>query len=596
MRTTRTFSLTITAAFVLAVVFAACDINDPERYLRPPVIKNFLPRTPTLHTAVGDSLNFSITAVDPDEQSLAYSFHLDDSLAGTGPDWTYVVHETGDVVVCGRVSDGAGQSEIRWELTRVMPINLPPEILHVSPQEPEVTIIVGGAIDFSISATDPEGKPLSYAYAIDDSIVSVTRHYTYESTKVGDVNIRAVVTDGEGFVSHNWLLMVAAVPDSIRPAPVEIVMIEPGMETGEVNIEWVAVGDDSMTGLPSHYVVRTSPMPIDDEHAWNASSERSGEPEPAEPGTIQRMTITGLPPAKTVYVAVRARDDFGNYSAIPGMVWTKARGMTVSGTVRNAVTGEPIPGVELRLVSSTATTASDGTYLLEELPAGLSQIYVEDDIYHSDFGDFFDIVYTPYDIKDKDVRDFWMLPNDPLVTADYPDFLSFYIPLTELYGAEQNLLDTWEVPCRVHVPAFEANGLNYQQIVMDIFDEWEGYIGIDLFEFVDAEPDTGLYVVYFEGDKREHYTVTVRDAEGMQVQGRISLRNFYDEENLDVFKIIIRHEVGHAIGFNHSTDDQHIMVGGRLPSVSTPSPDEINLGKAMYNLPRGWRADWFRFD
>ncbi len=391
--------------------------------------------------------------------------------------------------------------------------------------------------------------------------------------------------------------MVASEPDSIPPAAVEIVSIQPGVETGEVDIEWVAVGDDSMTGLPSHYIVKTSPMPIADEHSWNSSSDRTGEPGPALPGEIQRMTLQGLPPARTVYVAVRARDDFGNLSALPEMSWTQARGMKIRGTVRNAVTGDPIPGVNLRLVSSVATTGADGTYLLEELPAGLSQIYVEDESNHAELGAFFDILFTPYNIQDKDVRDFWMLPNDPLVTTDYPNFLAYYRELTELEGAEKNLLERWNPPCYVYVPPMVANNLDYQQIVIDIFDEWESFIGVDIFEFVDSEPDTGLFITYInEGDSRENYLVTKRDEFGMQIQGRVALKTIYTVDNLEVFQVIVRHELGHALGFNHSTDGDHIMVGAHFPGVLFPAVDEINLGKAMYNLPRGFDAEWHRFD
>ncbi len=159
MRNSIILPLTIVAACVIVMVtFVACDINDPDRYLRPPVIKSYSPGSPTLHAAVGDSLDFSVTAIDPDEQNLQYSFMLGDSLAATESEWVYVVHEPGDVEIRGCVSDGAGQSEIRWNLTRVIPVNLPPEFVRVDPPEPEVTIIVGSSIDFIVSAMDPKAN------------------------------------------------------------------------------------------------------------------------------------------------------------------------------------------------------------------------------------------------------------------------------------------------------------------------------------------------------------------------------------------------------------------------------------------------------
>ena len=140
----------------------SCDVESPDRYVRPPIIKSFLPASRFLTSNVGDSLKFSIAALDPDDQSLDYFFVLGDSVAGGEPEWTYVVEDTGDIDVDGRVSNGNAESTIRWHLRRVVPVNLPPRIVSVSPSTPEFTVIVGGSVEFFVGAEDPEGKPLSY--------------------------------------------------------------------------------------------------------------------------------------------------------------------------------------------------------------------------------------------------------------------------------------------------------------------------------------------------------------------------------------------------------------------------------------------------
>ncbi len=586
----------IAAALSVCVVgfFAACDLEEPDRYIRAPIIKNFSPGTSTVTTSVGDSLSFSIAAMDPDNQDLEYCFALGDSIAGEGAEWTYVVDDTGNVDVEGKVSNGRSESGIRWHLKRIRPVNLPPVMTGIDPPEQQVTVVLGGTIDFTISAIDPEGMTLGYVYSIGDSIVSVSRRYTYEPTSVGVFGVRAVVSDGESFVSHTWTVHVAAEPDSIAPAQVVVLTVGPGAETGEVEIEWIAVGDDGMTGLPSYYVLRTSPMPISDEHAWNSSSERPGEPDPAAPGETMQMTVTNLPPAKTVYVAVRAADDFGNMSPISELASAYARGMKVFGNVRDAVTGLPVEGISVKLLASADTTGADGKFVLAELPRGVSGIFLTDEKFSTELGNYFDMGMSPYTIKDKDVLDIWMLPNTPLDTESYDTFYDFYCLMTALPGVTVDLLARWNTPCRVYVPPLVKNNIDYGQTVKDMFLEWESEVGMNLFAFVEARPDTGVYVEYVGATGRDVYQIMQEDGNGLQIQGKIALRTVYTESDLVMFQVTIRHEIGHCLGMNHSLDPHHLMVEGQFPTVLYPTNDEIQLARAMYRIPRGTPAVWYK--
>ncbi len=569
----------------------ACDLQEPDRYIRAPVIKSFSPRASTFTVAVGESLFFSVAAVDPYDSDLEYRFEMADSVASKSANWTYVVEDTGVIDVKGCVSNGVSESVIRWRVARVTPVNLPPEIVEVDPPEPEITVVVGAAVDFAVNAIDPEGKPLSYAYAIGDSIVGVTRRYTYQSTLVGMFDVRALVTDGESFVSHAWTLRVAAEPDSISPAQVVIVSIGPGHETGEVDVEWIAVGDDSMAGLPSYYVVRTSPVPIPDEHAWNSSSNRDGEPPPAPSGGVMRMTVRDLPPAQTVFIAVRAMDDFGLISPLSPLASTRARGVRISGTVSDGVSGSPVEGVRVKLLSVADTTDADGAFLLADLPAGVGFITLEDEFFRTEVGEYFDVVISPYTIRDKDVVDVSLLPNIPLESDMYPDFLQFFNQMAWLEGYSGDRLSRWDTPCKVHVPAYEEGDLDYRQSVQDAFRDWENVIGLEVFEFVESVPDTGIFVTF---GGRDSYIVTRRGSDGLPIQGCIILGTGYTATPDSLLSVVARHEVGHALGLNHSTDSRHIMFVS--PGVKHPSPDEVKLVRAMYRLPRGFPAAWFRAD
>jgi hypothetical protein len=572
---------------------AACDLQEPERYIRAPVIKSYSPRASVFSAAVGDSLRFSILAEDPYNQNLGYRFFLGDSVACESGEWTYVVEDTGAVDVAGVATNGVSESAIRWRVFRLAPVNLPPQIVDWQPRQTDISMIVADAMEFVITAVDPEGKPLSYVYTVNDAIVAVSRRYVYEPTSVGLFEVRALVTDGETFASHSWNVHVAAEPDSTPPAQVVIRSIGPGPETGEVDIEWVAVGDDSMTGLPSYYVVRTSPVPIDDEYKWSASSNRDGEPAPAPPGEIMRMTVRNLPPAQTVFVALRAVDDFGLISPLSPLASTRARGIKISGTIRDAVTNAPLEGIRVSLLTMADTTSADGTFALAELPAGESFIRIEDEPWRTEIGDYFDVVISPYTIKDKDVVNVWMLPNIDIGSALYSNFLDYYKKMTKLEACPKDLLGRWDIPCKVYVPPLVQGDLDYRQVIIDAFLEWEDLIGLDVFEFVESVPDRGVYVTYGEPN-RDFYIIMQRDADCLPVLGRINLTTGYAAGPDSLLNLVARHEIGHALRLNHSLDNAHIMYDS--PGVRHPAPLEVSLVRAMYRIPRALPADWLRED
>jgi hypothetical protein len=586
----------IAVVFLFFGALPSCDVENPDRYVRPPIIRSFAPSSRVFTSSVGDSLEFSIAALDPDRQSLDYYFLLGDSVTGDEPQWTYVVEDTGDIDIDGRVTNGSAESAIRWHVRRVLPVNLPPVILSASPPNAEFAIIVGGTVEFVIGAEDPEGKPLSYVYTLGETIVSVTRRYLHQANTVGVFDVRAVVSDGESFVSRSWKLRVAAEPDYVSPSKVVITSIGPGTETGEVDIEWTAVGDNGMEGLPIEYVLRTSPQPISDESAWLSSSDRFGEPGPVPAGTTMRMTVRELPPAQTVYIAVRAVDDFGNISPLSDVAGAKSRGLQVYGTVRNAVTGAPIEGVRVRVLSLADTTAADGTFALLDLPAGWGFIRVEDDEFRATVGSYFDLEITPYAIVDEDVLDLWLIPNASIETTRYTHYLDWYLKMTDMEGTTNDLLDRWEIPCAIYVPPFTAHGIDYTQEFKNAVADWENAVGMDFFTYVSAIPANGVYVVFSDTEELDNYLVTVRDSKRLTIQGRISIRTLYDENSYETFLKVLRHEIGHSLGLAHSIDSVHLMVGGRVPAITQPSGDEVGLVSSMYHVPRGFPASWFLAD
>jgi hypothetical protein len=582
---------------VIVAAMPACDTTSPERFLRAPIIRGFSPETPIFVVFVGDTVDFSIAAVDPDEGGLRIDFVLSDSVVAHGAAWSYVIDDTGAVDVVGRVFNRASRADVEWRLHRVSPENRPPVFLDVQPADPNPAIIVGNTLDFSVTASDPEGNPVSYIFSVDDSLVSGSNRYSYLATRTGRFSVKSFVSDGERFSTHEWMLTVLAEPDLIPPAVVTLTSLVTGPETGELVAEWIAVGDDSLEGLLSDYALRTSPVPIVDEATWLTASDRPGEPQPVAAGGVQTMVVGNLPPATLVYVSVRGVDDFGNLSPIGNWLRAVVKGNDVTGTIRDASTGDPIPDVGVRLASDSSMTDAAGRFALSELPDGAGPIRFWDEDDSQVYGAYFNVVTDDYVILDEDDLELWMIPNTSLETAEYASALHYMKSMTQGSGQYGHLLKTWDEPVDVYVTPFVNNGVDYEQVLKEALIEWETLTGIDLFLFVDDTPQLGFDIIYSGAPGPDFYIVVESDPQKLPLRGRITMRTAYDTTSQDVLGTIGGHETGHAIGMGHSNDALlHLMVGNVPSRVPQPSVDEIWLARVMYNLPRGQSLNWFIFD
>jgi hypothetical protein len=587
------------AVFVSLLSIIGCGRDDPFRLPRPPVVKSMFPQVSSLDALVGfDTLSFSISAVDPDKHPLKYCYSLEDSIVSNTPTWVYAVEDTGTAYVRCLISNGVSSAEVRWTLRRIKPENQPPAIDTYRPPVDHIFMIVGDAQEFFVQASDPENRPLSYFYTVNDTPASNSQRLNYMATYVGSMGVKVSVSDGESFARQEWNITVAAEPDSIAPAAVMLISAGKGTDPGELLVRWTAVGDDDMDGRASNYILRTSTDPIVDEFSWERASDKPGEPPAAEAGQVQEMMVRGLHPADSVFVAVRAQDDFGNLSPLGNTLGGITKGLEVYGTIRDAVTQAPLPGIMVTIGRHTEATRADGSYALTELPAVISDVAVRDEDIPGVYGSYFDIIRPGYRVAHRDTLDYWMLPNLALETTEYPDFLSFFKEMTRsddnCYG-NRCLLRTWRTPCKVHIPALINKGINYRQVVWKALQDWNDSLGVTIFEWADAKPDTGVYIV-FDSTASEKYEVENFDPQWFSIQGRITLKSNYELQLQALLEKTARHEVGHALGMDHSSDEGHLMVGGRVPAVPGPTPDEVSLGKAMYGIPRGQLMDMYKLD
>jgi hypothetical protein len=308
------------------------------------------------------------------------------------------------------------------------------------------------------------------------------------------------------------------------------------------------------------------------------------------------MTIGFLKPDELVYVAVRALDDFGNLSPLGNTLSARVKGNDVRGVVRDAVSGDPVPGIAIGLISDADTTDAEGRFALTRLPDGGGLFVLRDESTAPAYGAYFDIVTDLYSIVDEDSVDFWMIPNVPLQTTRYATLLHFMKSMTDRGGTFAHLVKTWAEPVDVFVTPLVHDGLDYERVVKNALDEWETLVGLDLFHLVGSAPALGVVVDYSGSIDRDFYLPLSVDSRQLPIVGLIRLRTIYGSSSESFLDTIAGHEIGHALGLEHSADLGHLMVGSIVPTVSAPTPDEVLLVRALYHIPRGQSMGWYLFE
>ena len=205
--------------------------------------------------------------------------------------------------------------------------------------------------------------------------------------------------------------------------------------------------------------------------------------------------------------------------------------------------------------------------------------------------------YTlPYTIVHEDDVQLFLLPNMTLQTHEYADFLMWFRQMTDIaanpFGSQTR---RWELPITLYVRAFNKSGLDYQSAIDDVAQEFNAILGENVFNVVTTGLTMGVETTYLDNLTNDNYGVREWTDDWFPRRGTIEFRTVYSEPTTDVLEMVARHEMGHVLGLNHSTDFGHLMVGGVSPLVDYFSPDEIALIQCQYHLPRGWDSRRFEY-
>jgi len=130
--------------------------------------------------------------------------------------------------------------------------------------------------------------------------------------------------------------------------------------------------------------------------------------------------------------------------------------------------------------------------------------------------------------------------------------------------------------------------------VREVADEFDAILGVRVFSVATSPlPAQRVETTYNNTIERDQLEVLTWSADWYPLVSLITFRTVYNAGNVEGFKVIARHEFGHALGLNHSFDTSHIMVGGPAPSVQHFATDEIAVLRTFYAIPRGWNVRYY---
>jgi uncharacterized repeat protein (TIGR01451 family) len=133
--------------------------------------------------------------------------------------------------------------------------NLPPQIVESIPASTTPTVNEGECLDFSVTATDPNGETLVFQYVLDNrQVVSEQSAFTYcpGSGAAGEHDLVVYVADEIVYVTHQWTIMVEDAADTVPPV---IVHTSPAasVEGTELLIDAVIVDDVAVAEAEACY-------------------------------------------------------------------------------------------------------------------------------------------------------------------------------------------------------------------------------------------------------------------------------------------------------------------------------------------------------
>lgn len=190
----------------------------------PPEIVAVSPDTDEVKVATDGSQTFEISVASDDADDLEIEWTVAGTTVGTGSSITYSPDDRGSThtltVTVQDEHDETADATHDWSID----VRQPPEITDVDPESEPVFVEVSDFEEFSVSATDPDGGPLTYDWTIDDG-APITDAGSSLRPAISDRGTQSVTvsvsdeTDVTDPAEHTWTVVGVTEPsiDAAEP-------------------------------------------------------------------------------------------------------------------------------------------------------------------------------------------------------------------------------------------------------------------------------------------------------------------------------------------------------------------------------------------
>ena len=153
----------------------------------------------------GDTANFSLTATDPGNDELNYTWDFGDGEVATGKDVSHTFANNGSYTITATVTDDDGaatSSTIEVTVNNVAPV--------IDSLTGDTNINEGDTAQFKASATDPGDDTLTYTWNLSDGTELTGEEITHTFTEDGEYDVNLTVADEDGGITTQTLTVTVS--------------------------------------------------------------------------------------------------------------------------------------------------------------------------------------------------------------------------------------------------------------------------------------------------------------------------------------------------------------------------------------------------
>lgn len=360
---------------------------------------------------------------------------------------------------------------------------------------------------------------------------------------------------------------------------------------GSAVLEWTAPRSWGGSRAAARYDIRFS---YGNHFDWDEATRVTTGPAPRAPGARETFRLPYPQLGRTLRASVRTIDLSGGVSDAGNVAVLALPGITLSGTVSDALDARPLAGLRVAVANHDTTivdtTDGAGSWLIADLPQDGFTVRVEST---GDPPAYFPIrfeqVFTASTTFDLQAIPFGISTVYPTLSR-----LRLFKDAVNVRTGDPVLRSWTSRPVDVYVPAFvNEHGIDYHAVAIEAIERWMELTGVPLFRVVDAAPATGVTMAFPSASEmgiQIGVTSHEDNPDGTPLRSHVRIVNTFSDRAY--LRRAMLHELGHTLRLQHLPSGFLMYAGQPLPD--DPTDDEIWITRVLAGLTPGTDTSIYR--